>query len=85
MIAQRAECHPEAWKALLLDYLRLEAPSFSSCYRRLLRLADINDWSPIPPERSLRRRLNQELPMVAQLQARVAGARILRRPRGERS
>jgi putative transposase len=63
-------CHPEAWKILKSDFLRPERPSFSACYRRMMMVARDQNLSPIPSERSLRRRLDVEVPKAAQIIAR---------------
>lgn len=63
-------CHPEAWKILKSDFLRPERPSFSACYRRMMMVARDQNLSPIPSERSLRRRLDAEVPKAAQIIAR---------------
>lgn len=65
-----SDCHPDAWAALKADYLRPEEPKFSACYRRVLRAAEVNGWAPMPSERTLRRRLDMEVPKAAQLLAR---------------
>lgn len=69
-ISEKAECHPEAWKHLCSDYLRAGEPKFSACYRRMKEEAAIAGWSPIPHERTLRRRINAEFPPAAQVLAR---------------
>ncbi len=51
-----AECSPEAWDALRVDYLRQEEPGFSECYRRTLKLARQHGWT-MPCERTMRRRM----------------------------
>lgn len=56
-----AACHPDAWVFLKSDYLRPEKPAFSACYRRMLQAASTQNWSPIPSERSLRRRMETEV------------------------
>lgn len=66
----RSECHPKAWEYLASDYLRAEAPKFSTCYRRLIKVAQNQGWSPIPHERSLRRRLDVEVSAAVQHLAR---------------
>lgn len=63
-------CHPDAWKILKSDFLRPERPSFSACYRRMMMVARDQNLSPIPSERSLRRRLDAEVPKAAQIIAR---------------
>ncbi len=66
-----AECHPDAWQVLLDDYLRLSQPALTACYRRMLRLAKKNGWSPIPSERALRRRIEAEVPIATRTIARA--------------
>src|SRR5690606_32748815 len=65
-----AECHPRAWEAFTSDYLRPEAPRLSASYRRTRKLASKNGWLPFPSERSLRRRLEAEVPAAVQTLAR---------------
>ncbi len=55
-----SRCTPKAWEAIKADYLRLEKPTFASCYRRLKRLAAAHGWE-IPRERALWNRLNREI------------------------
>jgi len=52
-----AEITPEAWSFLLGDYLRLDRPNFSDCYRRLQRAAADHGWT-IPAARTLERRID---------------------------
>ncbi|MFD1792108.1 transposase domain-containing protein [Ochrobactrum teleogrylli] len=68
--AQRSECHDEAWDFLTSDYLRPERPSFSACYRRMVKVAAKRNWSPVPSERALRRRLDAEVTDAVQTLAR---------------
>ncbi|AJY46501.1 transposase domain-containing protein [Martelella endophytica] len=68
-----AECHEEAWRFLISDYLRPERPAFSACYRRMIKAAEQNGWSPVPGERALRRRLEAEVPHAEQVIAREGG------------
>lgn len=65
-----AECHPDAWEVLKSDYLRLEGPKFSACYRRIEKKAGKLGWMPLPSERALRRRLDAEVPKAVQALAR---------------
>lgn len=65
-----AECHAEVWDILKSDYLRPERPTFSACYRRVVKLAKSKKWSPIPSERALRRRFDHEVPEAVQIAAR---------------
>lgn len=69
-VAEIAPCHPHAWDILKSDYLRPERPSFSSCFRRMMMVAHEQKLEPIPSERSLRRRLEIEVPRAAQIMAR---------------
>lgn len=66
----RSDCDQRAWEYLTSDYLRDEAPKFSSCYRRMVKAAEKEGWSPIPHERSLRRRLDAEVSEAVQKLAR---------------
>ncbi|KQZ87230.1 transposase [Mesorhizobium sp. Root157] len=68
--AERSACHEQAWAFIMSDYLRPEEPTFTSCYRRLLKAAKKEKWSPVPSEWSLRRRLNAEIPEAVQTLAR---------------
>lgn len=68
--AERSPCHEAAWTFFLSDYLRPEEPTFTSCYRRLLKAAKKEQWSPVPSDWSLRRRLNTEIPEAVQTLAR---------------
>ena len=65
-----AECNEEAWQFLVSDYLRPERPAFSACYRRMAKVAKREGWTPVPGERSLRRRLEAEVPRAEQVIAR---------------
>lgn len=71
-----ANCHPDAWETLKSDFLRSEKPGFSACYRRVIKLADKKGWAPIPSERTLRRRLDQEVPASVQTLAREGRDRL---------
>jgi putative transposase len=51
-----AECTPDAWEMIKADFLRLEQPTFTACYRRLQRVAAAQGWT-IPAERTLHRRM----------------------------
>ena len=67
----QAECHPEA----LLRFLQLSltgAP-LTECYRRTLAEAQVNNWSPVAAERTMRRvveRLNPNRKEVVRLMRR---------------
>lgn len=68
--ARRAPCHPQAWAAIVSDWLRPERPAFSACYRRMAAAAAAEGWAPVPSERALRRRLEAEVPRAARALAR---------------
>lgn len=65
-VSNRANCHQKAWEVLCSDYLRPSGPAFSACYRRVQVAAKEHGWSPIPSERALRRRLDEEVPKSVQ-------------------
>lgn len=67
--ARRAECDPEFFGFFKSDYLRSARPSFTSCYRRALRVAAKNGWATVP-ERTLRRMFDREVSKVTRLLAR---------------
>ena len=68
--SQKSGIDERAWDYIKSDYLRPERPTFSSCYRRLQKAAKQEGWSPVPSERSLRRRLDAEVPEAVQVLAR---------------
>jgi len=72
-----AACDPRAWEALKADYLRLSKPSFETCFRRLQQLAEAQGW-PLPSGRSLRRRIEREIPLPVRVLTRE-GAEALGR------
>lgn len=57
------ECDPRAWEVLKADYLRMEKPTFTSCYRRLEKIAEDQGWV-IAPERTLQRRMQDIAPEI---------------------
>ncbi len=70
LVIEVAECHPRAWEHLCSDFLRAGEPKFSPCYRRMTEEAEKQGWSPIPSERTLRRRMDAEFPPAVQALAR---------------
>ncbi len=72
----RTDCASDAWEFLKADYLRLERPNFSDCYRRLERAAKERGWT-IPSARTLQRRI-EELPEGMRVLARE-GVEALKR------
>ncbi|PKP85860.1 MAG: hypothetical protein CVT80_00440 [Alphaproteobacteria bacterium HGW-Alphaproteobacteria-2] len=67
----QADCDPRAWDCIVADYLRPECPAFSACYERLRDAAATHGWAPVPSERTLRRRLEREVPRAARVMARA--------------
>lgn len=73
----RADFDEEAFDWLKSDYLRLERPSFSSCYRRVMRVAREKGWV-LAPERTMRRYLDARVSQPVQVLARM-GSEALKR------
>lgn len=59
----------EWWDFLKSDFLRVERPSFESCYRRAVRVASNKGWDTLP-NRTARRKLNREVSRPTQVLAR---------------
>ena len=57
MVANRVDMPKEAWDALMSDWLRLSAPPFEGCWRRLQDLAKERGWTLVSA-RTAERRLN---------------------------
>ncbi|MFD1330226.1 transposase domain-containing protein [Mycoplana ramosa] len=74
----KVECHPDAWDVLASDYLRPEAPKFSSCYRRMIDVANKKGWAPIPSERTLRRHMDIKVPRAVQILSRKGKEEAMR-------
>lgn len=72
-----AEIHPELWTAFISDYLRASAPTLTSCYHRVARMAQ-QKCIPLPSERTFRRRVEREYP-AAVLTLKREGEEALRR------
>ncbi|WP_370269203.1 transposase domain-containing protein [Nioella sp.] len=66
----RAEFDEDFYDWLVSDYLRLERPSFSSCYRRAERAAKAQGWATAP-ERTMRRYLDARVSQPSQVLARM--------------
>ena len=64
-----AEIPVEAWDLFKGDYLRVEAPSASSCYERLQRIARVRGWE-LPSLKTFERRVKRELPRGVLILAR---------------
>lgn len=72
-----AEIHPLLWTAFKSDFLRLSAPTLTSCYERTAAIATERGLS-MPSERTFRRRLEREIdPRIVKL--RREGEEALRR------
>ncbi|KNY13638.1 hypothetical protein AKG11_28305 [Shinella sp. SUS2] len=69
-VSERAPMDPRAWAALKSDYLRPEKPGFSACYRRMVKGAKKNGWTPIASESALRRRMDAEVPRAVRVLTR---------------
>jgi putative transposase len=63
---KRAACEDQAWQLLKSDFLRPEQPTLSSCIERMREVAERQGWT-IPGDRSLRRRIEAELPRAVQV------------------
>lgn len=63
------ECSPEFFDVLKSDFLRLEAPPFTDCYRRATRIAKDKGLDTLP-ERTMRRHLDAQVSRVTQVLAR---------------
>jgi transposase InsO family protein len=64
-----AEMDEAAWAFIKADYLRKSRPSFASCYERLEIAAADNGWT-IPSYRTLKRRLEREIPRAVMVSER---------------
>lgn len=65
-----ADCDPRAFQFLATDYLRPERPNFEACYRRLMEAAAAHGWTPIPSAKTLKRRIERDVPAGARTLAR---------------
>lgn len=72
-----AEIHPDLWQAFASDCLRLSKPTLTSCYYRVVRMAEARGLS-VPSERTFRRRFEREYPAAVQTLMRE-GEEALRR------
>jgi hypothetical protein len=64
-----ADCDEGFWDVIKADYLRPEAPSFSSVYRRAIRIAGEKGWAVLS-ERTMQRRMDVDVSKPMQLLAR---------------
>lgn len=60
------ECAPEFFDILKSDFLRLEAPPFTDCYRRATRIAKEKGLEGLP-ERTMRRHFDAQVSRVTQV------------------
>ncbi len=58
----RAEIDRAAWQYFLGDYLRPEAPPLEMCFRNLLRVARSNGWTIPQSSKTLKNKLEREVP-----------------------
>ncbi len=66
----KTEVSSQIWECLKSDFLRPEEPSFSACYRRVATLAKDSGWGAMPNARTLRRKLDAEVPREVQVLVR---------------
>jgi putative transposase len=55
----RVTCHPDALKRFL--ELGRSGAEVTVCYRQVMDEAQVNGWSPIPSERTLRRQMERQV------------------------
>jgi hypothetical protein len=67
---KRLQCHPDAEK-LFFDLCRAGGV-IAECYRQMVAQAQASGWSPILPEHTMRRKLNQEISWSERYAARRA-------------
>ncbi|MFA6219617.1 MAG: transposase domain-containing protein [Erythrobacter sp.] len=72
-----AEIHPDLWIAFVSDYLRASAPTLTSCYYRVARMAEQRGLL-MASERTFRRRIERQYP-AAVLTLKREGEEALRR------
>ncbi len=72
------QCDAEFMDLLKSDFLRLSGPSFASCYRRQLRVAQERGLQTLPPK-TAQRRLNATVSPMTQLLARKGIEAVKRR------
>lgn len=72
-----ATIEPEAWEIFKADFLRQEQPTASSCYDRLVRIADTHGWE-LPSLKTFTRRINRELPRAVRVLARQGEEALMR-------
>lgn len=71
-----AEIPEEAWDTFKADYLRLEAPTATSCYERLQRIAKVRGWE-LPSLDTFERRI-AKLPRGVRILAREGEKALMR-------
>ncbi len=74
----KADCDPRAFACLVTDYLRPERPNFDACYRRMVEAATVKGWSPVPSAKTLKRRIERDIPAGARVLARLGGDAVKR-------
>lgn len=74
---QPKDCDPEFLDLIKADFLRLEGPPFTDCYRRAVRIAAKRGLETLP-ERTMRRRLDASVSEATQILARK-GVEALKR------
>lgn len=64
-----AECDELFMDVLKADYLRPEAPAFTACYRRAIKIAQTNGWTVLN-EKTARRHLDRDVSALTQVYCR---------------
>ena len=73
----RDEVDPEFMEWLKSDFLRLERPSWSTCYRRAVRVAEQKGWAVVP-EHTARRRYKEQVTRPTEVLARYGLEKLKR-------
>ncbi|MFN4058191.1 MAG: transposase domain-containing protein [Roseinatronobacter sp.] len=73
----RDEVDPEFMDWLKSDFLRLERPSWSTCYRRAVRVAEQKGWAVVP-EHTARRRYKEQVTRPIEVLARYGVDKLKR-------
>lgn len=68
----RAECNEACWDWYKVNFLSRAQPSHAETYRRVIEMAKTNGWC-VPSARTLRRRLDAEVPRAIQIKMRKQG------------
>lgn len=58
----KVECPPKAWEYIRAEYLVQSKPTFAAVYRRAQRAAKRQGWGALPSAKTLKRKLEREIP-----------------------